>query len=497
MAASGPPRLADILDDLASRFIINCPVEELESFDRLLFQIEAAWWFFEDFYREQHAGLPSFNLRDFAEQMFKHCPVLQPYHKWIQQIYTSFTNYKTRVPVCGAIMLNPTLDKCVLVKGWSAKASWTFPKGKVNKDEPEIDCAAREVFEETGYDLKGWLREEDSVEVTMREQRSRMFIVGGIPEDSVFVPQTRKEISRVEWHRVDDLPTYTNKAGANYNGNHYWMVMPYMRALKGWISNRRKQLAAQNASGKGRRGRKGQQQQPQAQQQYSAPIDNGASSSSGGTGSFDFNAFAAAIPYPGQPHPASSFHSAPVSVPQRSYPGGYPPSYLQGPPSSQPYSTSLPSPSSAPLAQAPLPGMHPAPSPPPQFPTPLPPPQFPTPLQAPPPYVPGHAPRPNSFSELSSAASPASHLTRVPLSALFGPGHDAPKGTPSRSRSRSRRRRRRRGPTPRTSPAPQGPGLLRLGAGRGRGAREPLLNFSFNTLELLECLELDAGPKRP
>eukprot|EP00741_Cyanophora_paradoxa_P025630 tig00000385_g24734.t1 len=53
----------------------------------------------------------------------------------------------------------------------------------------------------------------------------------------------------------------------------------------------------------------------------------------------------------------------------------------------------------------------------------------PHPAPGPSPYIPGHGPRPNSFSDLSSAASPASHLTRVPLSALFGPGrrHDAPK----------------------------------------------------------------------
>ena len=44
------------------------------------------------------------------------------------------------------------LTQCVLVKGWSKGASWTFPKGKINQDEPERDCALREVREETGVD---------------------------------------------------------------------------------------------------------------------------------------------------------------------------------------------------------------------------------------------------------------------------------------------------------------------------------------------------------
>ena len=50
--------------------------------------------------------------------------------------------------MCGAIILNPVLDKCLLVKGWSKNATWGFPKGKINKNESEIACAAREVHEE-------------------------------------------------------------------------------------------------------------------------------------------------------------------------------------------------------------------------------------------------------------------------------------------------------------------------------------------------------------
>ena len=35
------------------------------------------------------------------------------------------------VPVFGAIMVNPAMDKCLRVKGWKSGASWGFPKGKV------------------------------------------------------------------------------------------------------------------------------------------------------------------------------------------------------------------------------------------------------------------------------------------------------------------------------------------------------------------------------
>lgn len=32
-----------------------------------------------------------------------------------------------------------------MVKGWNSKSSWGFPKGKINKDEKESECAIREV----------------------------------------------------------------------------------------------------------------------------------------------------------------------------------------------------------------------------------------------------------------------------------------------------------------------------------------------------------------
>jgi 8-oxo-dGTP pyrophosphatase MutT (NUDIX family) len=58
-----------------------------------------------------------------------------------------FMTYRLRVPVCGAIILNATLDKCLLVKGWSSKAGWGFPKGKINQNEENDNCAVREVSE--------------------------------------------------------------------------------------------------------------------------------------------------------------------------------------------------------------------------------------------------------------------------------------------------------------------------------------------------------------
>ncbi|KAK3845507.1 MAG: Dcp2, box A domain-containing protein [Linnemannia gamsii] len=235
----------NVLDDLSSRFIINVPDEELASVERICFQIEQAHWFYEDFIREQNPALPSFNLKSFSAKFFQHCPLL---HEWANEHETAFANfmeYKIRVPVCGAIILNDAMDKCILVKGWTARSGWGFPKGKINKDEPDSSCAVREVWEETGFDATEKIQDEDYVEQTIKDQRIRLYIIKSVPESTVFEPQTRKEISKIEWHFIADLPTSkpkpiekgthsgresgTERSNGIKNPSRYYMVTPFVQ----------------------------------------------------------------------------------------------------------------------------------------------------------------------------------------------------------------------------------------------------------------------------
>lgn len=101
-------------------------------------------------------------LKKFSHSLFHVCPLLSHWGDDHEQTFQNFMAYKTRVPVCGAIMLNDTWDKvcpascvyiptilmpyqCLLVKGWKATSAWSFPKGKINEQEPRHRCAVREV----------------------------------------------------------------------------------------------------------------------------------------------------------------------------------------------------------------------------------------------------------------------------------------------------------------------------------------------------------------
>lgn len=125
-----------------------------------------AHWYYEDFCRTAEAGpaLKSFSLREFAELMFAQHPSLErhkvrtwvlygvpadvepatgPTGRHLQAVHSlqgmgtvfihrpfSEPEPQHNVPVFGAIMVNPALDKCLMVKGWKSGASWGFPKGK-------------------------------------------------------------------------------------------------------------------------------------------------------------------------------------------------------------------------------------------------------------------------------------------------------------------------------------------------------------------------------
>jgi mRNA-decapping enzyme subunit 2 len=225
---------ADVMDDLTIRFIMNCPEEEFESFDRLFFQIEEAHWFYEDFYREHNKSLPSLNFRQFVDKMFEHCPVLSPFREAIEKYIQSFYEYKTTVPVYGAIILNQTRDKVLLVKGWTSK-SWTFPRGKINQDEAELVCAAREVKEEIGFDLTPYLHADHFVHHTFNEQSVKLYIVTGIPESTNFAPQTRKEIRAIEWHAIDSIMSARSPANPKKSANKYWTISAFIPKLKQWL----------------------------------------------------------------------------------------------------------------------------------------------------------------------------------------------------------------------------------------------------------------------
>jgi 8-oxo-dGTP pyrophosphatase MutT (NUDIX family) len=182
---------------------------------------------------ENDPTLPTLGMREFSRRFFKHCPMLARFQGQVEEHVASFSQYKSGVPVYGAIILDPTLTYALLVKGWGKNSTWTFPKGKINKDEAEAVCAAREVFEEIGYDVSPLLREPDHLTASLNDHKIKLYIIPGVPMQTGFATQTVKEISEIKWYAVQDLPAQ------RVPGGNFFLVTPFVRQLQEWIKCKR------------------------------------------------------------------------------------------------------------------------------------------------------------------------------------------------------------------------------------------------------------------
>lgn len=187
-------------------------------------------------------GLPQCGIRDFAKAVFNHCPFLLPQGEDVEKVLDEWKEYKMGVPTYGAIILDETLENVLLVQGYLAKSGWGFPKGKVNKEEAPHDCAAREVFEETGFDIKDYICKDDYIELRINDQLARLYIIPGVPKDTKFNPKTRREIRNIEWFSIEKLPCHRNdmtpKSKLGLAPNKFFMAIPFIRPLRDWLSRR-------------------------------------------------------------------------------------------------------------------------------------------------------------------------------------------------------------------------------------------------------------------
>nr|XP_022904243.1 m7GpppN-mRNA hydrolase [Onthophagus taurus] len=234
----------DVLIDLIARFVINVPDTAKQNLIRICFQIELAYWYYLDFYVNGETKLRSCGFKEFAAHVFIHSPFLKRDYNRLDEILEEWREYKQSVPTYGAILLSEGNSHVLLVQGYWGKASWGFPKGKVNEDEDPAHCAVREVYEETGFDISSRIDPENYFEAVIHEQLVRLYVITGIPFNTKFQPRTRNEIKSCEWFPIADLPNNkkdnTPKVKMGLSTHSFYMVLPFVKRIKGLFNNKPK-----------------------------------------------------------------------------------------------------------------------------------------------------------------------------------------------------------------------------------------------------------------
>ncbi|AEY95788.1 FACR270Wp [Eremothecium gossypii FDAG1] len=222
------------LEDLIVRFIINVPPEDLATVERELFHFEEAQWFYTDFVKLTNPHLPNMKFKTFASYVISLCPLVW---KWQdvnpEEALQKFSKYKKSIPVRGAAIFNETLNKILLVKGTESD-SWSFPRGKISKDEDDVDCCIREVMEEIGFDLTNYVLEDQYIERNIGGKNYKIYLVKGVPQDFAFKPQVRNEIEKIEWRDFWKLSRSIHKSN-----NKFYLVSSMVKPLSLWVKKQK------------------------------------------------------------------------------------------------------------------------------------------------------------------------------------------------------------------------------------------------------------------
>uniref|UniRef100_A0A915LZ83 mRNA-decapping enzyme 2 n=1 Tax=Meloidogyne javanica TaxID=6303 RepID=A0A915LZ83_MELJA len=249
----GPQIPSDVMENILFRFLYNIPENEKNDQIRVCFHIELAHWFYLDIYCPDNAEPPAENCKkvgfhQFVRQVFYKCDYLDKWRTSIDMIIDAFRQYKSSVPTYGVIMLDPTLNYVLLVQGYYASTnSWGFPKGKINEGELPVECAVREAFEEVGFDSKEYLLDKvRPLQSFVGETLVRLYIATDVPMDFHFKPHLRKEIRKISWFSVWDLPKSRNDdTGLSQLGlysNNFYSVLPFINGICEFISRERAEL---------------------------------------------------------------------------------------------------------------------------------------------------------------------------------------------------------------------------------------------------------------
>ncbi|CAI2351412.1 unnamed protein product [Caenorhabditis sp. 36 PRJEB53466] len=241
----GPRIPTDVLDELEFRFVSNMVDYEINNKIRACFHLEVAHWYYIDHMVEgDYTGCPNVGLREFTTQMLYHCKALHKYSHDSDEFIAQFRDYKSTVPTYGAILMDESLDYVLLVQSYFAKGnSWGFPKGKINQNEPPRDAAIRECYEETGFDFGRHSENEKKLQKFQNETMVRLYIVKNVPKDYNFQPQTRKEIRKIQWFKVDDLPTdKTDQVPTHLRGYKFYLVMPFVNDIRTYARKEKEKM---------------------------------------------------------------------------------------------------------------------------------------------------------------------------------------------------------------------------------------------------------------
>jgi 8-oxo-dGTP pyrophosphatase MutT (NUDIX family) len=128
-----------------------------------------------------------------------------------EKLRKAFFKHFKLVQAAGGLVKNQDREILLIFR----RGKWDLPKGKLDKNETILDCAIREVKEETGLTK---IKAGKAIDITyhtytefgkhiLKESHWYMMYVKG---EEILTPQVEEDITEIRWVKKDDLKSYMN-----------------------------------------------------------------------------------------------------------------------------------------------------------------------------------------------------------------------------------------------------------------------------------------------
>ncbi len=112
---------------------------------------------------------------------------------------SSFKSYRPPyMKVYGCICISPK-NRMILVRG-AKTGIWSFPKGHLKSNETSLQCALRELDEETSITLPS-----DQANIGYRKLTNGGYFVFEMASEVTLLPKNSNEISETGWFTVEEI----------------------------------------------------------------------------------------------------------------------------------------------------------------------------------------------------------------------------------------------------------------------------------------------------
>eukprot|EP00913_Durusdinium_trenchii_P010836 g10165.t1 len=194
---------------------------------------KAHWFYLDEIVEHEKGSYPALDVFAFVELLAETKEVLRSLRhpdEWVE-LYRRWSDRRMSKGRAGAVIFDGRLESILMVQ--SFRGSFSFPAGKLEDDETEVECAIREVQEELGMDLSQLLNERQHVKAILSDKERRipmtLFVIS-TPEKVQVKPSTKKEIQKIAWIHVTKLPGWTTSTTSSKL--RFFNVEPFIPELK-------------------------------------------------------------------------------------------------------------------------------------------------------------------------------------------------------------------------------------------------------------------------